>query len=324
MTHEDIPQTVGGKTYYVEAVCPDYAIPSGSTINAPIGNNYVNATFPSLDGINIFSTWYPTGMSISNWQGTPGLTNSEVGFTDSSNSSSEALTDGNGVYPNDIYPPAITGCTPATSALDGGVTPAANDSWWGWDENDANPQATSPHGSANLGPGYCEPVTPTGASVTMNSADSNCALLIQDLGTNVPQVSVNGVEEAEMPDYYNIITSDAAGDNVVALDPVWDDTTYVDTLTGATIINEDTPGDTPPHAVPPAVAPAEAPEQTSAPTFLNPSATALPISDNTVIPYGYNGSGVAATPFAGSKYVAGSAANLAANNGVATTYYLWI
>jgi len=274
--------TIGN--YYVESVCPNYST-AGTTINAPISNSYVNDSNPELGGSNIFSTWYPTGLA------------NEVAFTDtgaSANAISQALTIGNGVYPNDVFPPAVAGCTPATPALDGGVTTAAT--WWGW--SDTTSAAT------NIGAAYCNPTAPTATPLTaptlaqaqQSTSYTNCALIIQDLGTSVPQITVNGTSEAQLPDYYNIITSDSAGTNVVALDPVWDNTTYTDTLTGATIVNTDTSGDYPTNAV------AAMPVQTGAPTFAT-SSSPVAISASTKIPFGYTTSGVPATPFAGTQYI---------------------
>ncbi len=54
--------------------------------------------------------------------------------------------------------------------------------------------------------------------------------------------------QAVIPDYYNVI--EAPNGKILALDPVWDNTTYQDTLTGVTIINTDSPGYVPSNILP--------------------------------------------------------------------------
>ncbi|MDR3506194.1 MAG: Tad domain-containing protein [Acidocella sp.] len=227
-----VSQNLGGVTYYVKAVCPNYPI-SGTEISAPVSSNYSNIVGNQyFAGANTFSTWFPTGLP------------NEVAFTD--NSAACAIDNCNSA--TDIFPPAIGGCTPATNAADGGITPASSDPWWNW-------------GSSNISSSLC--------SQQQVPAYSNCALLIQPLGTSVP---VNSSNSALLPDYYNTIT-DTSG-NVIALDPVYDNTTYVDRLTGVQITNTDSAG------------------------YVPSSSSSTLISNSTTI----HGGGTV-TPYAGSQYV---------------------
>lgn len=209
-----VKQTVNGTTYYTAAICPNY--PTENTqISAPISSTYAasNPSFVGMNlaGLNIFSTWFPNVT----------LTGASTPFTDTyspaTDSNGNALTNGitNGVP--DVFPPEIAGCTPATNASDGGVTPTADDPWWGWNGSNYS-RCTQPQ--------------------TSNYSD--CALLMQQLGTNVP-VDSNNV--AVLPDYYNTI-EDASG-NVLALDPVYDNTTYIDPLTNVSVTNTSPAGYTP-------------------------------------------------------------------------------
>lgn len=201
-------QTVGSTTYYVKAVCPNYPT-SGTSISAPVSSNYSNIVGnQTLAGVNTFATWFPTGLA------------NEVAFTD--NAAACVIDNCNSA--TDIFPPAIGGCTPATNAADGGITPASSDPWWNW-------------GSSNIASSLC--------AQQEAPKYSNCALLIQPLGTQVPVDSNNS---ALLPDYYNTI-KDASG-NVIALDPVYDNTTYYDRLTGVRITNTDAAGYTPSNSTP--------------------------------------------------------------------------
>jgi hypothetical protein len=184
--------------------------------------------------MNTFSTWFPTGLP------------NEVGFTD--NASSCVIDNCNSA--TDIFPPAIGGCTPATNAADRGITPASSDPWWNW----------SP---SNISASYC--------AQQQASKYSNCALLIQPLGTQVPVDSNN---YAILPDYYNTIENPSG--KVIALDPVYDGVTYTDRLTGVKIVNTDAAGYYPTNA----------------------TATSTLITNATTI----HGGGTA-TPYANSQYV---------------------
>ncbi len=154
----------------------------------------VSSTYSSQTGNSVFA-----GMNtFSTWF-------PDQPFTD--NAASDVITSGSG----DVYPPVIGACTPATNATDGGITPVKSDPWWNWSGSN------------------------TGKCTQQQSASfSNCALLIQPLGTQVP---VNSSNEAIMPDYYNEI-EDSSG-NVLALDPVYDGIPYTDLLTGVAVTNTD-------------------------------------------------------------------------------------
>lgn len=214
-------QEFAGVNYYVAAICPNYPIPTDTsgtdTFGAAMLSNYPTQSVSGLNtlggntltngpvsGLNIFATWFPLNSS------------NEVAYTDSATSGSydydgTKLTSG----VNDTFPPAIGGCTPATSALDGGLTPVADDPWWGWL-------------GSNINSGHC---------ANQQTANYNdCAFAIQPLGTSVPHDS-NG--NALLPDYYLIIED--ANYNVVALDPVYDHTTYTDALTGTSVDNTKAP-----------------------------------------------------------------------------------
>ncbi len=235
--------------YYIESVCPNYST-SGTSISAPVSSSYSNITSNQASaGMNTFSTWFPTGLP------------NEVGFTD--NAAACAIDNCNS--DTDIFPPAIGACTPATNAADGGITPASSDPWWNW----------SP---SNISASDC--------AQQQASKYSNCALLIQPLGTKVP---VNSSNDALLPDYYNTI-EDGSG-NVIALDPVYDGVTYTDALTGVTITNHDsadtsTPGATPPNGW--------------TPSNTTPSTPSL-ITNLTTI--GSSASPSTGYPYANSKYV---------------------
>lgn len=218
VTTDVITENIGNTNYYVAAVCPNYPT-SGTQINAPVRASYAAAN-PDFAGMNIYSTWFPVNST------------NEVAFSDSStapaeDSSGNPMTTG----VNDVFPPAIAGCTPATSAADGGVTPTSDDPWWAW---------------SNSNSGNCSGATNTGTSYPQPAAYNNCAFVIQPLGTNVP-VDVNN--EALVPDYYNaIVSASGTSATILALDPVYDNTTYVDLLTGVTVKNTDPAGYVPTNA----------------------------------------------------------------------------
>jgi len=211
VTTQVVTQNVGGTTYYVKAVCPNYPR-SGTSINAPVSTNYSNTVGNQFAaGMNTFSTWFPTGLA------------NQVAFTDYfPNNAACGIDDCSPT--TDIFPPAIGGCSPARSINDNGVTPSSADPWWNW----------SP---SNISPSYC--------AQEQAPKYSDCALLIQPLGTNPPTDTNGG---ALVPDYYNTI-EDGSG-NIIALDPVYDGTTYTDLLTGVQINNTDAAGYTPTYTTP--------------------------------------------------------------------------
>ncbi len=172
--------------------------PNFSTANTSISAP-VSAAYSSISGNQDFA-----GMNtFSTWFPDQPFTDSTA--APATDSSGNAITTGSG----DVFPPVMSGCTQPTNATDGGVTDSSTDPWLDW----------SP---SNIKPGYCD--------APQTSSYNDCAFIVQPLGTNVP---VNSNNEALLPDYYNEIT-DASG-NVLALDPVWDDTTYVDPLTGVKV-----------------------------------------------------------------------------------------
>ena len=175
-----------GNTYTVRAVCPNYDR-SNTSISAPISSAY--ATLTGWTGLNIYSTAFP------------GQTYSDSSVNTAQDSSGNWMTSDSG----DKYPPAIAGCTPATSAEDGGVTSTSTDPWWNWNSSNS---------------GNCSNETSTQQSSYLSSGQptyNNCALLIQPLGTAVP---VNSNNQALLPDYYLLVENSSG--MIVGMDPVWD------------------------------------------------------------------------------------------------------
>jgi Flp pilus assembly protein TadG len=112
----------------------------------------------------------------------------------------------------DIYPPQITACAPVESATSTNATPSASSSnpWWGWS-------------NSNFGSSDC--------AAAQTASFSNCALLVQPLGTNVPVDSNN---QALLPDYYNLIETNGT---IEAMDPVYDAVKYIDPISNLTVDN---------------------------------------------------------------------------------------
>ncbi len=189
-----------GTTYTVNAVCPNFSIPSGSTIKAPITTSYATSLVGSSSAsINIFSTAFP------------GQTYTDSTTSPSTNSSGIALTTGSG----DIFPPTIASCTPATYAEDGHVTPVSSNPWWNWNPSNS---------------GNCSNESSTNQASYLSSgqpAYGNCALIIQAVGTSIP---VNSNNQALLPDYYLLVKT--SGGTVVGLDPIWNGTTFTDQMPG--------------------------------------------------------------------------------------------
>lgn len=174
-------------SYYVYAECPNYPT-AGTSINAPVSSTFTDAGGDStFAGMNVFSTWYPTGLA------------NDLVFANNTPPSDGVSAGGS----NEVWPPALGGCSPATNATDGGITPISGDPWWNWNSSPAFTTSPGNYCSALQTPNY-----------------SNCALLIQPLGQNVPTEVVNNVTEALLPDYYLMIES--ANGTVLALDPIWD------------------------------------------------------------------------------------------------------
>ncbi len=177
--------TAGSATVTVRAICPQWptthtniaATTTFTPASLPAGYSPVaNASgFPTASNVPVYSTYYP---------------------------------DATYTAAGGIYPPAIAGCTPATSSADGNRTPTADNPWWGWSppnnkQMDPGGASENPGGSAVTN---CTAThlngSATGITATQNStqgaAYSNCAFLIQPLGTSVP--SSGGVPD--MPNYY--------------------------------------------------------------------------------------------------------------------------
>ena len=195
-------QSVAGKTYYVTAICPNYTTSGkdasnntvSTTIDAPISKAYAAAT--GWSGLNIFSTAFP-GQTYSD-----NSINKAQDSTNVYNNGSIWMTNDS----NDIYPPTIAACSPATNASDGGVTTTPS-SWWNWHGDNASGNCGN-ESSADQSAYVATPGQPQ---------DSDCALVIQPLGANVPTNSNN---QALLPDYYLVVTTSSGA--VVGLDPVWD------------------------------------------------------------------------------------------------------
>ncbi len=189
--------TIAGTGYIIRAICPQWPT-TGTTMatnpatatftpgNLPSGYSPVasaSGSFPTASNVPVYSTYYPD-VTYSSTSGT--------------------------------YPPAIAGCTPATSALDGAVTPTAFNPWWGW----SPPNNTDPDpGGAYADPGGGAVTDCTAARVssggggityTQNALQSarynDCTFIIQPLGNAVPES--NSVPE--LPDYYTYTESSTA------------------------------------------------------------------------------------------------------------------
>lgn len=195
-------QNVAGQTYYVTAICPNYTTSGtdasntsiSTTINAPISAGYASRT--GWSGLNIFSTSFP-GQNYSD-----NSVNTAEDSTDRFSGSSIWMTSDS----NDVYPPAIAACTPATNSSDGGVTTTPS-SWWNWHGNNASGNCGN-ESAANRAAYVSTPGQPQ---------FSNCSLVIQPLGANVP---TNGNNQALLPDYYLVVKNKSG--TIVGLDPVWD------------------------------------------------------------------------------------------------------
>ena len=109
--------------HHIRHGCPNTSI--STTINAPISAAYSSRT--GWSGLNIFSTSFP-GQNYSD-----NSVNTAEDFTDRFSGSSIWMTSDS----NDVYPPAIAACTPATNSSDGGVTTTPS-SWWNWHGNNAS------------------------------------------------------------------------------------------------------------------------------------------------------------------------------------------
>ena len=194
---------INGNSYVVHAVCPNYDR-SNTSISAPISNPYAAAT--GWTGLNIYSTAFP-GQSYSD-----SAVNTAQDTTGTYSASSIWMTND----ANDIYPPGIAGCTPATPTQDpAALTSSSTNPWWNWNKSNS---------------GNCANESSTNQSAYLASGQpqySNCALLIQPLGTAPP---VNSKNQALLPDYY-ILIEDSSG-KILAMDPVWDGQTFTDLIPG--------------------------------------------------------------------------------------------
>lgn len=192
-----------GNNYTVRAVCPNYDR-SNTSISAPISNAYATAT--GWTGLNIYSTAFP-GQSYSD-----SATNTAQDTTGTYSSSSIWMTNDT----NDVYPPGIAGCTPATPTEDpAALTSSSTNPWWNWNNSNS---------------GNCANESTTNQQAFLASGQpqySNCTLLIQPLGTAPP---VNSKNQALLPDYY-ILVEDSTG-KILAMDPVWDGQTFTDLIPG--------------------------------------------------------------------------------------------
>jgi Flp pilus assembly protein TadG len=234
-----------GHVFNVQAICPNYST-SGTAINATIASAYVSAianyyssgsaTFSGMAinsisnlTINVYSTAFP-GATLKDSATAPAEDPSGWynGTSGSTSPTPIAMTTGS----SDVYPPAIAGCTPATSAEDNGATSAAMNPWWNWNNSNS---------------GNCNYENGTNQASYLSSGQasySDCALILQPLGTSVPTVPVivSGatIHEALMPDYYVIVSTQPPASmttsTIVALDPIWDGQIFTDQL-GAVITN---------------------------------------------------------------------------------------
>jgi Flp pilus assembly protein TadG len=231
VSNSETTEKFNNKSYFVESVCPNY--PRANTaINAPVSTGYTNSAAgitSAMTGssdtppINIFSTWFPA------------VATNDVVFSDTTaapaqDSNGANLTSGRG----DVFPPGISGCTPATHTTDNGVTQSSTDPWWSW----------SPSNYNNCGNAASEPQS------TATTSYNNCALLLQPLGGNVPTTTTSNGREAILPDYYNIIstTKIPTSASVLALDPVYDGISYTDPLSGLVVSNSFSAGTVPGNA----------------------------------------------------------------------------
>jgi Flp pilus assembly protein TadG len=202
-----IAETVGSTTYNVSAMCPQWPttatatnVPANTDISAPttqassyaLTSSGTNSNYVVPVGFNIYATWYPQTQA-----------NDDL--------VSENYTNGTAA---DIFPPPVSACTPAPYPYARGKS--GNATWWGWSDSNA--------GNCSIDNAMTGSVTSSGGQA---AADDNCALLIQNLGPDVP---VSSTGYAILPDYYASIT-DGKG-NVLALDPMYDNVTFVDLIPG--------------------------------------------------------------------------------------------
>jgi Flp pilus assembly protein TadG len=235
---------VSGNTYTVRAVCPNYSV-SGTSISAPIntssdpniGKSYAQLT--GWTGLDIYSSAFP---GLTYYDGAANPPEDTSGFY----TSDIAIMMTNGS--NDYYPPGIAGCTAAYNTYDGGVTSTASDPWWNWNASNSgagqcgNESSTYTSSSTSATPPSASAFVATGTLPNGNQSSqptySNCALLIQDLGTaggSTPTVPENSKNQALLPDFYLLVEGtppSSTTQTIIGLDPVYDGKKWYDLMPG--------------------------------------------------------------------------------------------
>jgi Flp pilus assembly protein TadG len=190
-------------TYKVQAVCPQWPT-AGTNISASgtfgfIANGH---TVADSEKVQIYSTYYPD----------------------------QTFSDG---VSGDIFPPAIAGCAPVTSATAATPNASTTNPWWGW--SPSNVTDIDPNNNPNNLTDCTSTVLNSGKNGIATTKDfqqsatyNNCAFLIQPLGTDVP---LNSSGDSDLPDYYSYTvdpTAFAAGktgnaSGVIAMFPFFDE-----------------------------------------------------------------------------------------------------
>ncbi len=200
-----ITETFNGTTYYVSVQCPQWPITHAQEVADTSDQGITNPGYVPAD-TNITAG---TASTVTTGMVAPSTNAYSTYYPDTIN------TDTSG----DIYPPVVSGCKAASYPNSSSNTSSSSTAeWWGWT-------------GSNIAGNNCtnEPSSDTGYN--------NCALIIQPLGSSVPKDSSGG---ALLPDYYNVI-KDSSG-NLIAYDPVWDNATYTDVLTGVSVTTSTTSG----------------------------------------------------------------------------------
>ncbi|WP_297368498.1 TadE/TadG family type IV pilus assembly protein [Acidocella sp.] len=229
-------ESVNGTTYHVTAICPNYATSGTDQAGTSYSTN-INALIYATYAGDIASTLANQGGDGAVWQGLNIYSTAFPGQTYTDGGTAYPPYDSTGLYTsssiemvsgsNDIYPPAIAGCTPAINAQDNGVTTTPSN-WWNW--NGSNSGSCSDESSAHQS-SYLTAAQSNSSGTTVGQPQySNCTLLIQPLGTAVP---TNQNNQALLPDYYILVSTAAnGGGTVLAIDPVWDGKTFTDLIPG--------------------------------------------------------------------------------------------
>jgi Flp pilus assembly protein TadG len=197
--------TTSSTTYNVQVVCPQWTTTPGTNISATGDYSFTpsGSSSSDIETVNVYSTYYPD----------------------------TTYSDG---ISGHVFPPAISGCAPVTSATTATPNASATNQWWGWSPSNLTSLDPSDGNSYTNCTSRTLNTSNTGITVTksyqQSSSYSNCALLIQPLGSNVP-LSSSGA--SALPDYYiytvdpNAFAAHTTGnpDGITAMIPIWDELT---------------------------------------------------------------------------------------------------